>query len=80
MCSNLLIEKKKEDGFRDLETRENFVPFAEKCLYVTEFTVKGAFSGLSRFLAIESSLKVMKNLFYFPLKACFVLKIFKFLY
>ena len=32
-----------------------------------------------QFLATENSLKVMKNAFYFTLKALFVLKIFKFL-
>ena len=40
---------------------------------------KGALSGLRKFLAIESPLKIMKNIFYFTLKALFVLKIFKFL-
>ena len=42
--------------------------------------LKGALSGLRQFLATESSLKVMKNAFYFRLKALFVLKIFKFLF
>ena len=41
--------------------------------------VKGAFQGLTQFLAPESPLKKMKNAFYFTLKAPFVLKIFKFL-
>ena len=40
---------------------------------------KGAFSGLSQFLAIESPLNIIKNTFYFTSKALFVLKIFKFL-
>ena len=35
--------------------------------------------GLRQFLIIESPLKIMKNAFYFTLKALFVLKIFKFL-
>ena len=38
---------------------------------------KGALSGLRQFLATESPLKMMKNAFYFTLKALFVLKIFK---
>ena len=42
--------------------------------------VKGALSGLRQILATESSLKMMKNAFYFTSKALFVLKIFKFLY
>ena len=41
--------------------------------------LKGALSGLSQFLAIESPLKIMKNAFHFTLKALFVLKKFKFL-
>ena len=40
---------------------------------------KGALSCLKIFLATESTLKRMKNAFYFILKALFVLKIFKFL-
>ena len=40
--------------------------------------LKGALSGLRQFLATESSLKMMKNAFYFTSKALFVLKIFKF--
>ena len=40
---------------------------------------KGALSGLRQFLTIESPLKLIKNAFYFILKAIFVLKIFKFL-
>ena len=40
---------------------------------------KGTFSGLREFLSTESPLKMMKNAFYFTLKALFVLKIFNFL-
>ena len=42
-------------------------------------TVKSALSDLKQFMAIESPLKMMKNAFYFPLKALLLLKIFKFL-
>ena len=42
-------------------------------------TIKCTRSGLRQFLATESSLKMMKNAFYFTLKDLFVLKIFKFL-
>ena len=38
----------------------------------------GALSSLIQFLATESTLKMMKNAFYFTLKALFILKIFKF--
>ena len=39
---------------------------------------KGAFSSLRQFLAIEGSLKMMKNAFYFTSTALFVLAIFNF--
>ena len=45
----------------------------------TKFHLKGALSGLRKLLANESPLKVMKNVFYFTLKALFFLKIFRFL-
>ena len=41
---------------------------------------KNALSGLRRFSATWSPLKVMKNSFYFILKILFFLKIFKFLF
>ena len=47
------------------------------CYYISQ--IKGAFSGLRQFLVTESPLKIVKNTFYFTLKALFVLKIFKFL-
>ena len=41
--------------------------------------VKGALSGLRKFLAIESPLKMMKNAYYFTSRALFVTIAFKFL-
>ena len=41
-------------------------------------TFKGTLSGLRQFLATESSLKMMKNVFYFISKVLFLLKLFKF--
>ena len=41
---------------------------------------KGALSGLRQFLATENPLKMMKNAFYFTLKALYVLKVFTFLF
>ena len=41
--------------------------------------LKGTLSGLRRFLATESLLKMVRNAFYFTLKALFVLQIFKIL-
>ena len=40
---------------------------------------KGPLLGLRQFLTIENSLKVMKNAFYFILKALFILEILSFL-
>ena len=40
--------------------------------------IKGPLLGLRQFLTTESPLNMMKNNFYFILKALFVLKIFKF--
>ena len=40
---------------------------------------KGVLLGLRQSLATESPLKLMKNAFYFTIKALFVFKIFKFL-
>ena len=41
--------------------------------------IKGPFLCLRQILATESPLEMMKKVFYFTLKALFVLKIFKFL-
>ena len=41
--------------------------------------IKGALLGLIQVLITENPLKMMKNAFYFSLKALFVFKIFKFL-
>ena len=41
--------------------------------------LKGPHSGLKYFLTIEIPLKIMKNAFYFMLKALFVLEVFTFL-
>ena len=41
--------------------------------------LKGQLSGLRQFLAIESLFKMMKNAFYFMVKALSILEIFTFL-
>ena len=58
------------------ETIINEIP----CKKFPIYSLKGALSGLRHILATESSLKMMKNVFHFTLKALFVLKIFKFLF
>ena len=50
----------------------------QKCKQIKNH-LKGASSYLRKFLATESYLKMMKNAFYFTLKALFALMIFKFL-
>ena len=47
--------------------------------YFLPILLKGTLSGRREFLITESPLKMMKNAFYFTLKAIFVLKIFRFL-
>ena len=67
--------KNSTDGFPNSEN-------AKQTLTVKRIggKLKGALSGLRQFLATESPLKMMKNVFYFNSKALFVLKIFKFLF
>ena len=45
----------------------------------SKWKLKGPLSGLRQFLVTKSPLKIMKNIFYFMLKALFVLEIFTFL-
>ena len=65
--------------------QENFWTRLGKILIHKKFSetwvsnFKGAVLGLRWFLAIKFALKMMKNAFYFTLKAPFVLEIFKFL-
>ena len=66
LASNCYLNEKYSDALSITETFLPCEPF------------KGALSGLTHFLAGDSSLKIMKNAFYFTLKAYFVLKIFKF--
>ena len=56
------------------KTEKSFLWITSMCL-----NFKGALSGLRQFLATESTLKMMKNAFYFTSKALSGLKIFKFL-
>ena len=51
----------------------------EQAVFEQFHTIKGAFSSLWQFLAAEIPLKMMKNAFYFTLKALLVLQKFKFL-
>ena len=56
------------------------MPFVQKLAsYNQQQFIKGGLEGQRQFLATESALKVMKNVFYFTLKALFVIKIFEFL-
>ena len=66
------IAQKMKFSVKDPQETVDLVAF-------TEEIVKGALSGLRQFLATENPLKIMKNDFFFILKAFFVFKIFKFL-
>ena len=57
----------------------DFIIIVTHCRKKMNFSIKVALSDLRQFLASKSSLKMMKNAFYFILKAFFVLKIFKIL-
>ena len=46
----------------------------EQLINLLENLLEGALSGPRQFLAIESPLEMMKNVFYFTSKARFVLK------
>ena len=77
-----LVNQKKKKNY-SLYKLEPFLSINEvwKLILIDRhFLFKGTLSGLKQFLAVESPLKMMKNTFYFILKALFVLKIFKFLY
>ena len=57
----------------------NKVSSLESPSLLKEDFFKGTLEGLIQLLATESPLKVMKNAFYFTLKALFVVKLFTFL-
>ena len=58
-----------------------FCPLADfiDVIFLILLHFKSIVLGLRQVLAIESSLKMMTNAFYFTSKAIFVLKIFKYL-
>ena len=51
----------------------------KKIRFIDDANIEGALSGPRQLLKNESSLKMMKNNFYFTLKAFFSIKILKFL-
>ena len=60
---------------------ENYEPSSTDCKFIKVVAVKGGLSPSKKICFIcfiESPLKIMKNAFYFILRALFVLKIFKF--
>ena len=91
---DILFKRLHEETLEDLQINSNwkfqtraikwwpfklFVKLHESPLLIANI-VKGAVSGLKQFLTTENPLKLMKNAFYFILKAVFVLMIFKFLF
>ena len=61
------------------DKRGKYFPILHEATCDNYFIFKGALSGLRQVLVTESPLKMMKNAFYFTLKALFVLKILEFL-
>ena len=53
--------------------------FTKDLITFTKEILNGTLSGLRQFLETESPLTMLKNAFYFTLKAFFVLKIFHFI-
>ena len=75
-----LVQKEMSKVFRRLNENQTKKKSKGAPLVINFYPVlKGALSALRKFLATEIPLKIMKNAFYFMLKALFVLKIFKFL-
>ena len=68
------IEDMMEKTWDETESPESYISNQDNLI-----SVKGGLSGLRPCLTTETPLKMMKNVFYFTLKALFVLKIFKFL-
>ena len=52
---------------KNVETFNTFIGYAVSFTYILSTCFKGAISGLRQFLATESLLKMMKNVFYFKL-------------
>ena len=77
-CFNIFAETNVQNVFLSQYIPETFFSYAMQNANIIPL-LKGALSGLRQFLATESLLKMIKNAFYFTLKAIFILKIFKFL-
>ena len=76
MTKRQIFEKFDNLSEDELNTRNKEV-YAKNDVMTT--VIKVALSILRQYLANESPIKMMKNAFYFTLKALFLLKIFKFL-
>ena len=82
---NISIPLKSRHGWTKSTTKLKNPPFSaiwilrEPSETNKEAWFKGALSSLRQILATESLLKLMKNAFYFTLKALLILKIFQFL-
>ena len=76
MCYVDICFYRRHDGktWDETESPESYISNQDNLI-----SLKGGLSGLRPCLTTETPLKMMKNVFYFTLKALFVLKIFKFL-
>ena len=73
-CKHIIREHNNNDNSNNNDNKGIVFHIA-----LSYFIFKSALSGLRQFWASESPLKMMKNNFYFTLKAVVVLKRFKFL-
>ena len=78
LCQGLFIKRGSDTGVF-LWALRNFLKQLFSRTPLVLLFLKTALSGVRPFLATESPLKLMKNAFYFILKAFFFLKIFKLL-
>ena len=65
-----------EKGYSSNRHKTKVAPFSK---FYGNVCVRGTLSSLRQFLAAENLFKMMKNAFYFTLKARFVFRIIKFL-
>ena len=76
----LILGKQHEDFLHSVSSLSCILMFQKVALpKFREVLFKGTLSGLRQLVTTESPLKMMKNAFYFTLKALLVFKIFKFL-
>ena len=77
--NKISLNSNDEKRMQSFDLIETYAYGTSKDLINEKQEIKRALSGLRQYLVNEIPLKMVKNAFYFTLKALFVLKIFKFL-